>query len=341
MKALVKGSIDAADIGVRDIPRPAPAADELLIRVHACGICGTDLSVYKGSEQVSAALSATFPTVLGHEFTGWVEDLGADVTSHAPGDWVVVNPHLFCGRCAACERGMEEICENRPIISWHRPGGAAEYMVVRATNAYRLPEDTARAVGALAEPLAVAVHGVGRGGVQPGETVVVFGAGPIGALLAIVGLEAGAAQLMVVGLPSDRERLRVIAGWGVKTTTASGPEELLAVFGGRPDVILDASGSTQALRDGLDLLRPGGRIALIGIPSQEIRLGLAEMVLAEKSVIGTRGYRPPDWEQAVEILQARRETLEQVITHHLPLEEYAEAMTLLTSGAAMKILLYP
>src|SRR5450759_2378716 len=143
MRALVKSGPGSGLLDVQEVAEPVPAEDEVIVKVSGCGICGTDLSLYQGSPDLIRQFRPTFPITIGHEFAGQVVRAGTSVTAISLGDWVTVNPHLFCGRCSACHVGYEEICEDRPLISWDRPGGAAEYVAVRASNAYPLPAEIA------------------------------------------------------------------------------------------------------------------------------------------------------------------------------------------------------
>jgi 2-desacetyl-2-hydroxyethyl bacteriochlorophyllide A dehydrogenase len=325
---------------VSEIDAPVPGPDEVVIKVAGCGICGTDLSLYHGSPGLIAEMKPSFPLVVGHEFAGEVVERGADVRDLQPGEWVTVNPHLYCGACPACARGQEEICANRPIISFHRPGGAAEYVAVRARNAYRLPRAVAETVGALGEPLAVAVHALERVPPDPGDRVLIIGAGPIGLLLGVACQEAGCDSLVLSGLPEDAPRLRLAEALGI-ATAVSGPALEEAVQGGGIDLIYEAAGSAASLASGLGLLRAGGRLSALGIPPTPVPVDLANLVLAQKAVIGTRGYTPRSWSRAVQLLTARGSDLQTLVTHRVALEDYEKAMGLLEAREGAKIFLIP
>ena len=329
------------EMAVSEVDEPLPLAGEVVIRVAACGICGTDLSLYHGSEALIAEMRPNFPLIVGHEFAGEVVDLGANVQHLQLGQWVAVNPHLYCGTCPACTRGQEEICSDRPIISFHRPGGAAEFVAIRALNAYPLPRADAETVGALGEPLAVAVHAVERVPPRPDDRVLVIGAGPIGLLLGLACQEAGCGSLLLTGLPEDAPRLRIAERMGIKTAVA-GPEMEEAVrANGGVDLVYEAGGSQVSLSAGLRLLRAGGRVSVLGIPPHLVSIELANIVLAEKSVIGTRGYTPRSWARAIELLGKRRKDLLGLITHRVALEDFAKAMEMLEAREGAKIFLLP
>lgn len=326
---------------VSEIDAPVPGPDEVVIKVAGCGICGTDLSLYHGSPGLIAEMRPSFPLVIGHEFAGEVVERGAGVRDLQPGEWVTVNPHLYCGTCPACARGQEEICANRPIISFHRPGGAAEYVAVRALNAYRLPREDAESVGALGEPLAVAVHAVERVPPDPTDRVLIIGAGPIGLLLGVACQEAGCQSLLLSGLAEDAPRLRLAEALGIATAVAGPALEEAVRAGGGVDLIYEAAGSAASLASALGLVRAGGRISALGIPPTSVPVDLANVVLAEKAVIGTRGYTPRSWSRAVELLSARGRDLKTLVTHRVALEDYEMAMGLLDAREGAKIFLVP
>ena len=338
MKALLKTEPGARRLEVREVPDPVPEPDEVVLRVAECGICGTDVSIYNGNMADNGDGLGLFPMIVGHEFAGMVVARGPAVTSLANGDWAIVNPHLYCGRCPACLRGEQEICENRPVLSWDRPGGAAEYVAVRAGNAYRLDAAVAAATGALAEPLAVAVHAVRRLAIRDGERLAVVGAGPIGILLAFVAADAGAA-VTLLGLELDAARLDASARLGLRTAVLQGgnsnPE------GVRFDVVAEAAGTEAALLEAIKLVRKGGRIGVLGLPHHPVPLPIPDLVFGEKTLLGIRGYAPLDWERTAELLAAHTDRLAPLITHDFGLDQIADAMDTVQRRRAVKVVLRP
>jgi L-iditol 2-dehydrogenase len=349
MKALMKTAPGSGNLEVRDTPDPAPGPDDVIVEVSGCGICGSDLTLYHSADDPFAKIyQVDFPLVLGHELAGRIVDRGANVKALSEGDWVAVNPHLYCGTCASCVRGEEEICESRPVLGFDRPGGAAEYVAVRASNAYKLPERVGSTIGPLAEPLAVAVHAVERAGVKSAETVGIVGAGPIGALIAIACQEAGVARILLYGLERDKDRLALIATLGVETivsTEGSFKSRVDELTGGRGlDVVFEAAGGAGAdgaLQGSLNLIRRGGRVSSLGLPDRPVMINPFDLVLSEKSIIGTRAYSPRSWERTVEVVDSRSKDLERLVTHRLPLEEWHQAFSLLGSQSGFKIFLEP
>jgi 2-desacetyl-2-hydroxyethyl bacteriochlorophyllide A dehydrogenase len=326
------------------VPEPEPDEGEVVIQVDSCGICGTDLSLHQGSLAVLRETRIAFPIIIGHEFTGEVIGCGNGVDSPSVGDWVVVNPHLYCGECFFCLRGEQEICDRRPMLAWERPGGAAEFVAVRARNAYTIDAQVARRVGVLAEPMAVAIHAVRRFGASREDRVVIVGPGPIGLLVAIACSEAGL-EPIVVGLEVDRKRLRVAAQLGFQALTgdeASIRDEIMGATDGMgADVVFEAAGSEHALELSLTLVRRSGRVGALGIPHHPVSMEMGHIVLAEKTISGLRGYAPQDWERTVQVLTARSAELTPLVTHRLPLEGAEAAMQLLESRNGMKVALAP
>jgi threonine dehydrogenase-like Zn-dependent dehydrogenase len=345
MKALMKTAPGPGNMEVRDTQEPAPGPDELLLKVAGCGICGSDLTVYR-TDDFARIYPAELPRIMGHEFTGVVVAMGDDADASFEGAWVTVNPHVYDGTCPACLRGEEELCENRPLYGVDRPGGAAEYVSVRAQNAYQLPEDVARAVGALGEPLSVGVHAVERLGVRPGETSAVVGAGPIGLLIVVALQEAGVETILLSGLDIDSERLQLGSELGVETFVAGDgalAERAKEVSGGRGvDVAFEAAGSAAAVSSALELVRQGGRVGVLGLPHDPVPINDPfDFVLSQKSLIGTRAYTPRTWEQTVTVLCSRKTDLEKLVTRRVPLEDWQMAFSQLEERAATKIVLEP
>jgi threonine dehydrogenase-like Zn-dependent dehydrogenase len=259
---------------------------------------------------------------------------------------VTVNPHVYDGSCPACTRGEEELCENRPLYGVDRAGGAAEFVSVRAKNAYKLPEDVARSVGALGEPLSVGVHAVERLEVDATTTVGIVGAGPIGLMIAIALQEAGVKNILLAGLEIDEERLALAAELGIETFLSSDTsfaERAREVSDGRGlDVAFEAAGAPAAVTIALNVIRQGGRVGMLGLPHDPVSIpDPFDFVLSEKSLVGTRAYTPRSWQQTLKILSSRKNDLDKLVTERLPLDDWERAFDLLEQRAATKIVLEP
>ncbi len=193
-------------LALREVAKPVPGAGEILVRVEACGICGTDRHLFHGEFPSSP------PVTLGHEFAGTVEAVGPGVATFAPGMTVTGDPNIACGRCPECHRGRVNLCRNLQAIGIHRDGGFADYVVMPETQAHRLPDGLDPVHGAFAEPLACCIHGMDIAALRPGETVVVLGGGLIGLLVVQLARQAGAGRVVLVTRSAEKRALAETLG---------------------------------------------------------------------------------------------------------------------------------
>lgn len=252
--AVFKGA--GQPLAVEERPDPEPRADEAVIRVHRCGICGTDLHMTSGH-----AMSYPAGSVIGHEFAGEVVAVGVGVERLRPGDRITAMPATGCGQCVSCLSGYPIACADmRGMV-----GGFAEYMRVAEASAVRLPSTLSMADGALVEPLAVALHGVGIAGMQPGARVLVLGAGSVG-LATIYWARLLGAGRIVASSPSARraEMALRIGADGFEPLGEGESERIQAALGGMPDVVFECAGAVGVLQKSVDLVRPGGTIVSLG-----------------------------------------------------------------------------
>lgn len=239
-------------------PDPAPAADEVVLRVAACGICGSDLHITE--DPVPFGIGPGF--VLGHEIAGEVVGTGAGVQGLKPGDAVAVVPMRGCGRCVACRAGDPARCPELVLIG----GGYAEYVTVAARQCHLLPEGVALADGALAEPLAVALHCVIRAGMQPGARVAILGAGPIGLLVAFWARRLGAAQVVMADLHThQRDRALALGATGFALSGDRVAENIADLAGGPPDIVFECVGKRGLLQAAVQTVRPQGKVIGVGL----------------------------------------------------------------------------
>jgi threonine dehydrogenase-like Zn-dependent dehydrogenase len=345
MLALVKTAPLPGHVELIETPAPVPRGGEVLVKVGACGICGTDFSLYHTPERLAAEMGMAFPLIFGHEFAGWVSQTGSGVDSLQVGDLVTVNPVLYCGRCFYCNSGREEICESRPALGAQLPGGFAEYVAVREENALRLPPSVPPAVGALGEPLAVALHAVKRSGIMPGWRTVIVGAGPLGLLTALACKLAGAEDVVVVGLRDDAERLAVARQLGLEASFADDAELDGRVrertLGLGAEVTFEVAGTAPALHHALRLCRKDGTVVTLGIPHEDIPVDISAFTFAEKRMVGSRGYTPRDWADAVSLIATRTDDLARIVSDVLPLESIELAISRLASRKGLKVVLDP
>ncbi len=288
MKALILQAPSAFDL--TDIPAPEPTADEVLVRVRACGICGSDVHGMDGRTGRRIP-----PIVMGHEAAGEIAAVGTAVEGWQVADRVALDSTVSCGRCWYCRRGEENLCDQRRVLGvscadYRRPGAFAEFVAVPARGVYRLPADLDFDRAALIEPVSVAVHAVRRARPNLGDTAVVVGAGMIG-LLTIQALRAhGCGEIIALDLADDRlaTALRLGATRGIRADRNEAPAEVRAHTGGRgADLAFEAVGLSSALGLAVKCVRKGGRLTLIGNLAPDVSFPLQEAVTRELSILGS------------------------------------------------------
>jgi threonine 3-dehydrogenase len=339
MRALVKASAGPG-CEIADIPVPEPRRGEALVRVSAAGICGTDLHIHRWDPWARAHVQP--PRVIGHEFTGTVVALGDDVTGVAVGDRVAGECHVACGRCHNCRRGEAHICERLEIIGIDRDGAFADYVRIPARNAWRLHEDIPTEVAAVMDPLGNAVH-TALAADLAARAVLITGCGPIGLMAIGICRMAGAA--LVVATDVNPARLSLARTMGADLALDSAASDVAArvrdlTDGQGADVVLEMSGHPRGVRDALRAVRRGGRVNLLGLPGSPVEVDLANDVIFKavhiQGIFGRRIWET--WEQMTRLLR-RGLDITPVITHRLPLTQFAEAFALLESGSAGKVIL--
>jgi L-iditol 2-dehydrogenase len=288
MKALLLSAYKQLDLV--EMPAPRPAANELLIRIRACGICGSDVHGYDGSTGRRLP-----PIVMGHEAAGVVEAVGGAVADFRAGDRVTFDSTVYCGKCFYCLRGQINLCDEREVIGvstpvFRRMGAFAEYVTVPARIAYALPENMSYSHAALIEAVSVAVHGVSLTPITLEDTVVVVGAGMIGLLALQAARLAGAGRVLVVDV--DETRLELARNLGATETYNSRgadvvPQIMEQTMGRGADAALECVGSTIPVKLALDSVRKGGAVTLIGNVSPTVELGLQSAVTRQIRLQGS------------------------------------------------------
>jgi len=342
MKAIVKATAGPG-AEICDVPVPAPGAGELLLKVLRAGVCGTDLHIYTWDRWSQGRIKP--PVVLGHEFVGTIVDLGPGVTEFRTGERVSCESHIVCGHCIACRTGNGHVCENTKILGVDVNGGFAEYVVVPATNAWRAPSNVPIEVQGIMEPLGNAVHTAFAGDLSACR-VAVTGCGPIGLFAVGVARAAGAAQVIASDVaPYRLELARTMkADAVIDVSKESFVDRVQQLTEGRGlDGVLEMSGSPQAVRDGLVSLRNGGRLSMLGLPKEPFELDWNRLLIFKgitlHGIIGRRMYQT--WYQMDNLLRSGRLDVRPAITHVMPMERFDEAISLLRSGQAGKVVLVP
>ena len=322
MRAAVLAEVGT--LAVEERPEPQVAAgDDVLLDVEACGICGTDLHILGNPP----GHPATVGVVLGHEFVGVVAEVGGEVLSLRAGERVAVAPNLWCGECAWCRRGLRNQCENGTTYGIFVDGGLAPRVVVKARACFPISRELPPHVAALAEPLSTVVHGARQAAVFPGETAVVLGAGPIGAMFCAL-LAAGGATVVAVEPTPERAELARRLGADVVVQ----PGELGEVRG---DVVVDAVGSQ--LGAALDAVVRGGRILLFGM-NQHARTEVAQSRITRDELTILGSYVGQDvFPDAIRLLEQGRVDWGALVTHRVGVDELIEAVDDLRAGRALKV----
>jgi len=327
-----------------DVPRPEPGPGEVLVKVRAAAVCGTDLHIAQWTPWAQRA-GIRLPLVMGHEFSGEVVALGPDVKGVRAGDYVAGETHVPCGQCFQCRNGLQHICGNLKLFGIHRDGCFAEYATIPAICAHRIPTTIPPNVAAMLEPLGTSVRAVLE--VHPaGETVAVLGCGPIGLFAIAAAKAAGAAR--VIATDVREERLKLARAVGADLTLDARQVKVADVIlqetgGVGVDAIVEASGSVPAIEGAWKYLRKGGKVALIGLPSDPVRVNLGpDVIFKEARIIGIHGREMfATWTRMEHMLERGMLRVDPVITHEMPLERWAEAFRLLEEGQGGKVILTP
>ena len=341
----------ARDLRLEDVPEPPdPAPHEAVVDVAWCGVCGTDLHEFlEGPHMIRSGphplTGAQPPLALGHELSGTVVALGAQVPGIEVGDRVTVDPCWRCGVCFWCTRGEYHLCPKGGSIGLASPGAFAELVTVPLAGLTRLPDNVNDELAALAEPLAVGLHAVTRAGVRPGENVFVLGGGPIGVAVVLAARMAGAAGLYVSEPLAGRREL--LGGLGV--TESFDPRETdvrreVFLRTGRigPDVVIDATGVPGLAALAVSTVRRGGRVVLAGVGNGSVEFELGQLVFYERTVHGSLGYNF-DIPRVIDLLSTGRLDAAPLVTGRFPLSAGVGAFEGLVADRArhLKVLITP
>ena len=337
----------ARDLRVEDVAEPTqPGAGEVVVKVVTCGICGTDLHEFVAGPIVTPTephplTGARNPQILGHEFAGDVVAVGAGVTRVAEGDRVAIMPLVYCGSCSYCRRGLQHLCATMACVGLSHPwGGMAELAMVAEYQVVLLPDGVSYRQGALIEPAAVAAYGVERGGVRPGDSVLVTGAGPIGALAALCARSAGASTVYV-SEPNPARRARAEA-LGVATildpTSVDVPERLREETDGLGvDVAIECSGHPNGFSAAIHSLRKRGTLAQTGLFVGEASVEPMLWALNDLTIVGTWCYWVYDFDRIAAQIGAGDLPVERAVTSNVILDDAPDAFARLASGTADEI----
>lgn len=343
MKGILKEKPQPGAVWREDLPIPAVKDNELLIKVKATAICGTDLHIYPWNAWAQKRL--TLPMVFGHEFSGEVVQVGKMVRNFKIGDRVAGETHIPCNACYQCQTGNQHNCNDMKIIGVHASGCFAEYISIPVDCAWKLDDDLSYELGAMLEPMGVAAHGVLSGEIG-GKSIAIYGCGPIG--LMGVGIASACGAIRIFAIDLFEEKLAVAREMGADTTLQVGKdnaEEAIhnATGGQGVDVVVDFTGNAKAIQEGFRVLRKGGRYTMAGLPDAPVSLDLTDAIIyREATVLGITGrlmYKT--WWQCNELLKSGKIDIKPVIGGIYPLKDYEKAFDALKSGAPGKMILIP
>jgi L-iditol 2-dehydrogenase len=325
-QAVVEGP---GEIVIREVGIPPLAPNELLMRTERIGICGSDVHVFDGKHPYTI-----YPVVQGHEVSGTVAEVGTEVEGFTIGDRITFAPQVTCGTCHACQNGMYHICETLKVMGFQTDGAAQDFFAVPAANALKLGRDMSLDQGALVEPIAVALHALGRAGRVEGN-VLVLGAGPIGNLVAQIAHAKGAESTMVTDISGFRLAKAQECGvtHAVNTQTADLKEAILEHFGPNgPDLIVECVGSQATIDEAIDSARKGTTVVVVGVFGMKPAVDVGLIQDRELTLRGSLMYQKSDFVEAVRIIESEGLVLDPLITHRYPLEGYLEAYRQIKSG---------
>jgi 2-desacetyl-2-hydroxyethyl bacteriochlorophyllide A dehydrogenase len=325
----------------REVEKSIPGPDDLLVRVEACGICGTDRHVLKGE------FPAAPPVTLGHEFCGIVEAIGADVKGFRLGDRITGDPNISCGRCPQCVNGRVNLCRNLRAIGIHRDGGFADYVVVPQKQAFSIPLSLDPVHGAFCEPLACCLHGIDIAGIKAGSSVVVLGGGVIGLLTVQLARLAGATTVILSTRQASKRRLAEEIGATATVDPSSsdiideitGPNGLVP---GGVDVVIECAGVPDTMEQMTRLAKAGGTVVILGVMPQGAKVELEpfDILFRELRVLGSF-INPFVHRRAADLVASGAIELDKLISRRISLDEAPEVIRHAAAPGEVKVLVIP
>ena len=341
MKAIMKTKPEPG-IEVLDIPKPKVEPNEVLIKVKAAAICGSDLGIYK---YTSAYSKMTLPVVMGHEFSGEIVETGADVLGFKEGDRVLAESVKACGECTYCKEGRSNLCEKSTLFGIHAAGGLAEYIAVPYKLLHRIPDNMSYEDAALVEPLSNALHFVKD--ITPfrvNDFVVVQGCGPIGLFSAQI-FKLGGAQVIMTGLSADKVRFEIAEKLGIETVNIQ-EENLKEIVmertnGAGADIAFVAVGAPPAVKQATQIVKKRGRITVVGIFGAEVPIDMTWLVRRELEIKGAYDAKPVNFPESIELISKGLIDVNNVLTHRFNLDEAEEAFKVALNMTGGKIQFHP
>jgi L-iditol 2-dehydrogenase len=341
LKAVVKARPEPG-VEIWEVNAPVTGPGEVLVRVRAAAICGSDLGIYDFTPSYSGM---TLPVVMGHEFSGVVEAVGKDIEGFAVGDRVLSRSVVSCGECRFCAAGMDNLCESSSLFGIHQDGGFTEYITVPQGLLYPIPEGMSFEEAALVEPLSNAVHFVNDlTPVEPGDLAVVLGIGPIGLFSAQL-LRLAGAEVLMTGISVDTIRFKIAGRLGLEAVNVDevDPVELVMerTSGRGADVAFVAVGAPSAVHQAVRLVRKRGHVTVVGIFPGDVAIPMTTVVRREITLAGAYDARAENFEASIDLIESGRIEAAELTTHRFPLEEAERAFEVAKSKVGCKVLFVP
>ncbi len=326
-------------VETKDLPRPTIGDDEILVHMRSCGICGTDIEKFHGDHIT--------PPVLGHEVAGEIELAGSDIQTFRKGDRVIVHHHISCRNCFYCKNGLETLCDAYPKSNLD-PCGFAEYFrvpekLVKGGTIYKLPDSMSFEEGSLVEPTACCIRALRKSGIKAGNSVAIFGVGPVGLTHVQLLRLYGAAPIFAIDVLESRRQMA--SKLGADTTLDPVSEDVTrkvldGTEGRGVDFAIVATGNPKAIQQATTSVRSGGKVVLFGAPARGtlVSLDFSRLFLQEIGIQSSYSTSETEIQMALELIESTRIKPSQLITHRLPLERIVEALHLAESGKAVKVI---
>lgn len=344
MKAVVKYDNVAGATEVREVPVPQIGPDDVLVKVAFIGVCGSDPHMHHNR----VSYKVNVPLILGHEFSGTIEQVGINVKGYSVGDAVTCETHAdYCGKCELCRTNNYHVCRQRKGFGFQTDGAFAKYVKVPSRILHKLPTGVGMREAALTEPLCVAYSAlVKHSHIKPGDTVVVIGPGPIGILCTKMASILGASNIVVIGTDGDEGRLEVAKEFGATMTINSSVQDPLPLIMGLgdgygADTVIDTAGFSPTLKLSIDVVRPCGQITKIGWGPQPVGFSLDPIIAKAVTLQGTFSHNWDVWEKCLVLMSKKTVDLNRLITHELPLDQWEKSFALMESKQGLKIVLTP
>ncbi|MEE8580650.1 MAG: alcohol dehydrogenase catalytic domain-containing protein [Myxococcota bacterium] len=340
-KVVVRGP---QKLELAEAPRPEPGPGEVRVRIQACGVCGTDLHFFRDDLMAPGSTP-------GHEMTGIVDALGEGVDSVREGAQIAVEPIRSCGHCPFCQSGRDNLCSAFEVHGVHRQGGFADFVVVPARRLFPIAAGISAPVAALAEPIAVSIHGLRRGAFEKHQRILVLGAGTVGLVTLLAAKGLGAKEVWISArYPRQAELARTLGAKRVLSEEEAGAEALASLARSTDfDLVVETvGGRADTLRAAVAALRPGGTVSVLGLFLDRLQLEPFPLLLKEANLCWSNCYQQggdngADFQTAVRLMDGERERLAQLATHQLPLEQIDQAFRVASDkrAGAVKVSVMP